>query len=392
MTLFNRESQSPSVLPVWKWQLVLCALWMIPGILIVAQVTFGPSARPRPHSWGWELFFQLLYWEPLALATPFIFYLSRQFPFEVPRRGRAFGFHLVAGIIFGFVYALVLTPVSRWAIPDARIFESLQGFLAGYIRMINFTLLFGPMVYWMLVGVGHAVVYAERLREGERQTAELTLRTSQLETQLANARLLALKMQLHPHFLFNTLHSIAALVRENDARGAIRMIAGLSDLLRWVLDQSDNEQVPLRQELEFLEKYLEIEQIRFQDRLTVYKNIAPETLDASVPHLILQPLVENAVRHGISKRIAASRIEINTWRENGRLCLQINDDGPGLPPDFIQTKAGGLGLRNVEARLQGCFGSDHDFVVETIKSGGTSVLISIPFTSGRNCPGNESLP
>lgn len=364
--------------PWWKQLLLLGGLWTIPALLIVAQVTFGPTARPRPHSWGWELFFQLLLWEPLALATPAVFALSRRFPLETPHRVVSWGLHVAVSILFSLAYALGLTLISRWSIPDPEIFTSGQKFQAAYFRIFGFTMIFGPVLYWMLVGVGHALLYAARLREREHETNTLQLRTTQLESQLAQAQWQALKMQVQPHFLFNTLHSIAALVREQDSKGAIRMIAGLSDLLRMVLDRSETETVPLRKELEFLEKYLSIEQVRFQDRLRVRQQVAPETLDLAVPYLILQPLVENAVRHGISKRIAASRIEISASRDNGRLRLQVRDDGPGLPVDFAQAESCGVGLRNVRERLRQHYGPDHDFSVETVPDGGTAATLSLP--------------
>src|SRR6185312_10414436 len=193
--------------------------------------------------------------------------------------------------------------------PSAPFLQRLLPILMGGITIMFFD-------YWALLGAVLALDYYQKFREREKAAAELQLRTLQLETSLAKAQVQTLRMQLNPHFLFNTLHSISALVREENKILAIRMIAGLGDLLRQTL-QVNSQEVTLRQELDFLEKYLEIEQLRFQDRLNVKMMIDPDTVQATVPCLILQPLVENALRHGISKSAKASLIEIRASKENG---------------------------------------------------------------------------
>ncbi|HMY72359.1 MAG TPA: histidine kinase, partial [Blastocatellia bacterium] len=180
-----------------------------------------------------------------------------------------------------------------------------------------------------------------------------------------------------PHFLFNTLNTIATLVRKQDNDAAVRMLAGLSDLLRHTLAQVDKQEVPLKQELEFIEQYLEIEQARFRDRLTVHWQVASETLTASVPNLILQPLVENAVRHGISKRAAGGTIEIRAWRDGDELLMQVRDDGPGLPESAEASPGLGVGLANTQARLERLYGANHKFTLRNGK--GVTVTLAIPF-------------
>jgi two-component system, LytTR family, sensor kinase len=203
----------------------------------------------------------------------------------------------------------------------------------------------------------------------------------QLETSLAKAQVQALRMQLNPHFLFNTLHSISALVREENKALAIKMIAGLGDLLRQSL-QVNSQEVTLRQELDFLEKYLEIEQLRFQDRLNVKMMIDPDTVQATVPCLILQPLVENALRHGISKSAKASLIEIRAIKENGNLILQVHDDGPGFPAEIKPSNGNRIGIANTQARLESLYRSAFRFQLENAEDGGALATISIPFISG----------
>src|SRR5262245_40790860 len=198
-----------------------------------------------------------------------------------------------------------------------------------------------------------------------------------LETQLAQAQLQSLKMQLHPHFLFNTLHAISALM-DDDVKAARRMIARLSELLRLTLENAGQQEFSLRQELDALERYLEIEQIRFQDRLTVRLAVAPETLDASVPNLILQPIVENAIRHGIAPRSSAGWIEIRAERREGMVELQVIDDGPGLQPAGEELREG-IGLTNTRARLRQLYGDEHRIEIEDAAEGGLAVKLSIPY-------------
>jgi two-component system, LytTR family, sensor kinase len=188
-------------------------------------------------------------------------------------------------------------------------------------------------------------------------------------------------MQLHPHFLFNTLHAISALM-DDDVKGARRMIARLSELLRLTLENVGRQEVSLRQELDALERYLEIEQIRFQDRLTVRLRVAQETLDACVPNLVLQPIVENAIRHGIAPRSSAGRIEIRAERRDGMIELQVIDDGPGLHPcgeEGVEEFKEGIGLTNTRARLRRLYGDEHLIEIKDADEGGLIVKLSIPF-------------
>jgi sensor histidine kinase YesM len=225
--------------------------------------------------------------------------------------------------------------------------------------------------YWAILGVIYAFNYYRKYREHE-------LKASHLETQLAQAQLQALKMQLHPHFLFNTLHAISSLMRK-DVEAADSMITRLSDLLRLTLETTGVQEVTLRQELEFLERYLEIEQTRFRDRLTVRMEIEPETLDARVPNLILQPLVENAIRHGIAPRSAPGWIEIRATHDDRMLHLQVRDNGPGLPPDLEAEMKEGVGLANTRARLEQLYGAAQRFDLNNAAEGGLIVSLTLPF-------------
>jgi two-component system, LytTR family, sensor kinase len=191
-------------------------------------------------------------------------------------------------------------------------------------------------------------------------------------------------MQLHPHFLFNTLHAISSLVREQNNKVAVSMIAGLSGLLRHSLENIGRQEVSLREELEFLELYLDIQQMRFSDRLKIEMNVEPETLDAAVPNLILQPLVENAIRHGISPRLAGGLIELSTRNENGILEIRVTDDGEGLQHEWRAESSGGIGLANTKARLEQLYGAEHRFHVRNRAGGGVEALLAFPFRTATN--------
>jgi LytS/YehU family sensor histidine kinase len=223
----------------------------------------------------------------------------------------------------------------------------------------------------LIVIAVHALLYYQSFRASE-------LAQSSLKTQLAQAQLRALKMQLHPHFLFNTLHSISSLVLEDPLK-ANSMIARLGDFLRLTLENSNQHLVSLKEEAEFLRCYLEIEQVRFGDRLTVALELEPETLSVQVPHLILQPVVENAIQHAIAPRATRGHINIEAKRVNSSLQLEIRDNGPGIALNSDSAATEGVGLSNVRARLHQIYGSNFRFELMNAKDGGLIVLIEIPF-------------
>jgi two-component system, LytTR family, sensor kinase len=232
---------------------------------------------------------------------------------------------------------------------------------------------FAALFYGLILGIGSAADYYQQFRERQ-------LRASQLEAQLANAELQMLKMQLHPHFLFNTLNGITGLVRDNDNAGAIEMLVGLSDLLRQTLDNAGRQEVRLAEELEWLELYLELQQIRFSDRLRVNVNADREALDALIPNLITQPLVENAIRHGIAPRAQPGSVSLSARRVKDNLVVSVCDDGIGLPIDWSLRSSKGVGLLNTQARLQQLYGSAFDFTVHNRTEGGVEASITIPLT------------
>jgi two-component sensor histidine kinase len=358
--------------------LISFAFWTFFGL---TNFILSYFRHPQSLPWWEDFFLQLLFWYSHVPALPLVYWLWKRFPVVAPHRIIRFGLHCVFSIAYVLAFAVLracfdqIHPLHILGTDPSAPFS--QRYLT--VLMGGITILFFD--YWAQLGAVLALDYYQKFREREKEAGELKLRTLQLESNLAKAQVQALRMQLNPHFLFNTLHSISALVREDNKALAIRMIAGLGDLLRQTL-QVNSQEVTLRQELDFLEKYLEIEQLRFQDRLNVKMQIDPDTVQATVPCLILQPLVENALRHGISKSAKASLIEIRATKENGNLILQVRDNGPGVPSQFKPSNGNSIGLANTQARLESLYQNSFRFVLENAKDGGVLATISIPFISG----------
>jgi two-component system LytT family sensor kinase len=253
--------------------------------------------------------------------------------------------------------------------------------MASYVATLFFLLIIGfhqaVLTYWIILAIQFAFGWYRRYEERKQEALRLELRSSQLESQLVQANLNALKMQIQPHFLFNTLNAIMVLVRQQKGREAEEMLSRLSDLLRCVLDDVNAHEVPLRRELEYLQLYLAIEQVRFRDRLKVEVAWDPEVLDAAVPHMILQPLVENAIRHGIGRSSTAGKVRISAHRANGMLEMKVEDDGPGLVAGSKE-QSHGIGLANTRARLNELYGDAAYLSIEDREQGGVVATVALP--------------
>ncbi len=355
--------------PLVKWGLI-AAGWTLFGLFFAGQSIAVRAYDGRPLRVGATVAGWLLCAYLWLALTPLVLWLARRFPLERRRWHKNLPAHVAAALLLSLLQLATYATISSWVgmVPGhISFFESFRGLFIGDIH-------FDLLTYGAIVGLSHALDYYRKYRERE-------LRASQLETKLAQAQLDALRMQLHPHFLFNTLNSISVLMAE-DVRAAQRMLARLSDLLRASLEKTGAHEVALHDELEFLESYLEIEQTRFQDRLTVRMEIDPAALDARVPNLILQPLVENAIRHGIAPRARAGVVLIRAARENGVVRLAVADDGAGLgsarPEDLMK----GIGLSNTRSRLEQLYGAAHRFEMRERDGGGLEVSIEIPFRNG----------
>jgi sensor histidine kinase YesM len=233
------------------------------------------------------------------------------------------------------------------------------------------------LIYLVVLMASFARTYYAQKKERQEEAERLEKRAQSLEAQLTEARLEALRMQLNPHFLFNTLHAVSTLV-DRDPSGVRRMIARLSELLRHVLDEAAPQEVPLADELDFLEDYLEIQSIRFQGALDTVIDVPPELRDAQVPNLILQPVVENAIKHGASQVRGVGRIEVRGRREGELLVLTVEDNGPGLSA----AQEDGFGLRNVRARLEGLYGEEQALHLASVPEEGTQAILELPYHTG----------
>ena len=353
-----------------KWTGVW-AVWTLFGLFFASQFALQNQLSRNPVP-----FWQILSWQMVSgyvwfALSPLILYLANRFPFEEGKWKTSLPVHVVAGLVVALVQQAIDTfLLTRLGYPPGRQFAT---FLEAYKFFLYINLHLNFLIYAGVVGIRSAYSYYQKYRERE-------LATSQLEARLAKSRLQVLKMQLHPHFLFNTLNAISELIH-TDAESADRMITDLSDLLRMSFENLEVQEVPLKQELEFLEKYVEIEQMRFHDRLKVDMNVEPDTLDACVPNMLLQPLVENAIKHGIAPRSSGGKIDITVVRNNGDLAITVMDDGLGVPFGDFENVPEGVGLSNTRRRLKHLFGDEHRFVLQSGVRSGTKVCVTFPYKS-----------
>jgi signal transduction histidine kinase len=345
-------------------------------------------------SWEQSLRISMRDWAPWALLSPLVVWLTRRLPFERTMLKLSVPGHVagcvLAAMACGWIADWMLPPTSwkndwqqRWQPSpisedrsEPRTDRSRGWSLERRGRRPSSSSWFWMRTrshvpfYWLIVCAVHTMTYYRRLQERERKAMELS-------TSLAQARLQALKMQLHPHFLFNALNAIATLVHK-DPHAADDMIANLSNLLRLALDRSELHEVSLRKELEFLDCYLEIEQMRLGDRLRVEKHIEPTTLSALVPVMILQPLAENAVRHGIEPMRNPGVVTIRAEREGMFLNLTVSNTGTGVFKSAPGANRPGIGVANTRARLQELYGTGAQLVMQPAADGGFSVSLQIP--------------
>ena len=355
----------PPAKTFWKRTSANVAAWTVAGFFFASQLYFLSPIAGLEMSFTRALLINLPFYYTWALLTPAILALARRFPIERARWEKPLLIHLVASTILSavqlFIAGALLQELVTASMTPAQFFR------------VNFHA--NVLTYWALVGLAWGADTYAKYRDRE-------LLASRLETQLAQAELGALKMQLQPHFLFNTLNAIAALLKSNpDA--AEGMIVQLSDFLRLTLKNTGRPDVSLREELEFLERYLAIEKTRFADRLSTRFRIRSEVLEARVPNLLLQPLVENAIRHGIARDRRAGRLEVSATHEHGRLLLRVTDDGPGAPPGRVTE---GIGLSNTRDRLRHLFGDAYSLEYGNVPGGGFCVSLALPFVSPESAP------
>jgi two-component system LytT family sensor kinase len=337
------------------------------GVLSSALAVQFTRALGKPATdWTSLVVLNCTYWYVWALFTPTIVWISQHFRFERQGLARAILIHLPSVALFSFAHIAAMAGVRWWLVGSSQSFSWWIEVKRSALQNFDWEM----MTYWAIAGLSHAVLYY-------RESRDRALRASQLETQLVEAQMAALRQQLQPHFLFNTLHAISALMHR-DVHAADRTLMQLSDLLRMTLENLGQQESTLQTELDFLSKYLEIERTRFADRLVVRFDIEPETLDALVPTLLLQPLVENAIKHGISKKSGPGHIDIRARPDHDKLWIEVRDDGCGLSETALTAMQKGIGVSTTRARLQHQFGADFRFEFHRLEEG-VAVVVAVPW-------------
>src|SRR5215471_9916447 len=353
----------------WSFRALILGVWTLMGLLRATQVSLGYEMMGHVPSWWRLAIWQLLVFYVWIALTPMILWLGRRVKFERSHWLRSLSLHLLCGSLITLFYLAIYTCLTRLL----KIYPRWQASL--YEQFVHFTGMFFHLdlfTYGAILGIALAADYYRKYRENELQSAEL-------RAQLSGAQLEALRLQLQPHFLFNTLNSIVGLIRNDENKDAIRMTSGLSKLLRHVLEHADRQEVTLGEEIEFLSRYLEIQQMRFSDRLTVEMKIDPDTLEAMVPSLILQPIVENSLRHGVAAREAPGRVSLCCSRHNGFLEISVYNDGPTLPEGWRIEDCSGIGLTNTRARIAQLYGKAGRLEVQNRDHSGVQARLTVPF-------------
>ena len=349
----------------WRLWLWTFGIWTVLGLAQAGQYYFFPDPQDGPVSLTRALGLGFGLWYTWALLWLIAFPLARRFPLGSNHWRGPLALHMAAAIYFSAIKLVIDYPIIKLLYcptPEKLTFPVFLHMACSgpFLRYI--------LYYWAMIGVAHALDYYGKYREGELHAAEL-------EAGLVRAQLQLLKSQLQPHFLFNTLNAISALVH-TDVEAADRVLARLGDLLRLALEDFGLQEAPLARELEVVRAYLEIEQARLGPRLSIVQDVAANTLDAWVPTFLLQPLVENSIRHGIAPRAGRGRIEIRAWRDRDVLHLEVRDDGPGFPAKMT---AGGVGLSNTRARLFHLYGEAQRLQTRNDPRGGCFVQVTLPF-------------
>jgi two-component system, LytTR family, sensor kinase len=361
----------------WSWgplTAFLSFFWVLAGLFESAWYGTMVSLRGIPPHWGTSFLVGQGFWGVAALFTPLLVWVDGSLSFERGRRLRSIALHIPIFLTFGVVHIILrdmwIRGVTGKAVPLEKWIEAIPKLVTNQLG--------GPlMVYAGVLAAVHGWNYYLRFRERSRVAAALELDRAQLRASLSEARLEALQAQLQPHFLFNALHAISTLILDDDKKAANEMISHLSRFLRMTLDNLETPTVPLSVELQFLDAYLRIQKVRFGERLRVSMEIEDAARSAGVPNLVLQPLVENSIQHGIGSKPGAGRIVVRAARSDERLRLEVEDDGPG--PHNATTTGRGHGLSNVRERLEQLYPGAHDFTLSEIPTGGTLAAITIPF-------------
>ena len=341
------------------------AFWTLVGLAFASQFYLSSTLLGRSVTWGQAIGYSLADWYVWAILSIPVVWLARRWPPEGAQPWRTAAIHLAAALVCSLVYVLLRSLVG---VVHSRLLDEPVTFAEIFRPLLVKTYPFNLLVYGVIITISHALEYY-------RKYHERTVHALELEKHLTEARLQALLRQLQPHFLFNTLNGIASLMH-SDVHAADKMLVRLSELLRLTMHHPGQPRTKLRDEIAFIEKYLEIERIRFRDRLTVELRAAPDTREVEVPSLVLQPLVENAIRHGIEPQARPGHITVEARREGATLVLLVRDNGGGQPAGGFARE--GIGLANTRERLRELYGDRHRFELGNHPAGGLEVRLTIP--------------
>lgn len=349
--------------------------WTVLALFYSSQALAQKVAMRDPTPWWHYLATWLIGLYVCAILMLGVLWLGRRFQIQRKNWLRRTALHLCFSFCFSLADLLIVAAILPRVGLMPAVFKDFRSTF-GFLLVIDFH---GAVIgYWTMLACQAGFRYYREYQRREQEALRLELQASELKTQLARAQLSALKMQLQPHFLFNTLNAITVLVRQGKADFAEEMLGRLSDLLRCVLEDVEAHEVPLRREFEYLRLYLSIQQVRFQDRLKIDISVDPETLDAAVPQMALQPIVENAIRHGVGRLSSAGRIDITASLVEGNLIIKIEDDGPGFSHEHSSSNTG-IGLANTRARLSQLYEDRAQLLTDNRDTGGASVTLLIPF-------------
>jgi sensor histidine kinase YesM len=362
--LFNKRSS-------FYWILTFVFITLI-GLMNFSIVLTEKNTSGRSIPFQYPFIDEMTGAYSVYILLPFLLWFFKRFPIKRKNLVTFIPLHLFISVCFGITHTMLMG-ISRKLIYSLAGMGTYDFGLLGYRLIMEYHKQF--LIYWFIYGIVALIRFVKKNHEQK-------LKTSQLEQKLTKARLEALQMQLNPHFLFNTLNMISSTMYEN-ITAADKMITRLSDLLRLTLKSKKLDQYTLKEELKLLQLYIEIMKARFGDKLVVGRDIEEKTLNAIIPVFILQPIVENAIKHSLEKTTNTTEIKIKSWQKKDRLMLQVRDNGPGISPDSMKFMKNGIGITNSIERLEKFYGSNYRFNLDNIDAGGVQVIIEIPFKLGR---------
>lgn len=350
----------------WRW---IAVVWLAGASFDASQAVLIALAEGKHLPWFTLFGFELVSWIPWVLATPLVVRLGRDYPIGRSTSARALAVHLVT-------FAIISTIAEAWS-------AMLQVLLnpwgnrnwPTFVDTWTVTLVFQVLTFVIAYALILTVTYLVDARE--TMALQMT-EAARLNEELSKAQLAALRRQMEPHFMYNALNSIAGLVRDDRNEAAVSMIVGLSEFLRRASEDAHRAQVTLQEEVEYLQRYLDIQKVRFGERLRVSVEIPAELMRAIVPSLLLQPLVENAIKHGISNRVSGGVVRVAGACREGSLCLSVYNDGPRLPTDWERTQTG-VGIGNLRTRLRILHGDQTELRLRGADPGGVEVVVRLPF-------------